>query len=46
MGYRMKAGTVLAALGLVLAGFGGTVTAQASTQHHIDHIDKKPARGR
>jgi hypothetical protein len=41
MGYRMKAGTVVAALGLVLAGFGGTSTAQASTQ---DHVDKKPAR--
>ena len=41
MGYRMKAGTVVAALGLTLAVFGGTGTAQASTQ---THVDKLPAR--
>jgi hypothetical protein len=36
----MKAGTVVAALGLVLAVFGGTSTAQASDVQ----ADKKPAR--
>jgi hypothetical protein len=41
MGYRMKAGTVVAALGLVLTVFGGTSAAQASTDVQSD---KKPAR--
>ena len=38
---RLQAGTVVAALGLLLAVFGGTSTAQASTQAQVD---KKPAR--
>ena len=37
----MKAATVVGALGLTLAVFGGVGTAQASTQ---THVDKQPAR--
>jgi hypothetical protein len=40
-GNRLKAGTIVAALGLALTVFGGTSTAQASTH---PQVDKKPAR--